>query len=324
MKRFVVTTLAATCGLLLSTTAHASFAEKQFLDDPGWKTQEEVDAGNHTRIDARTAVPSDTVEQRKELERQRDFNETDDGGDARFGDGIRLREIRLPGSSSITRAEFTALLVRARYGAASIGNCYWDITSVHPPRFELLFRDVPVDHEYAPEICVAMRDGLVRGYGDDIFRPDAQITFADASKILARSHGLTPWADPSKPTHWFDPYVVAMGRRKAIPLSIEAIEERITVDEAREMLDRLGADDRDRPSRTADELIAAWERTYNPPRVTVPTRPRVTTPRPTTGSASSAASRASAATVTPTPSSVQGASAAASQASSRPKAWYEF
>lgn len=318
MKRLAVSTLTAACGLLLATTAHASYFEKGYVEDPEWKTQQEVDAETEARVDARTTVKA------RSTDRGEGFDATDDGTDARFGDMLKKEDIRFEAETSITRAEFTAMFVRSRYGRASIDSCFWNITSVVPPRFELLFRDVSVDHEFAPEICVAMRDGLVRGYGDDVFRPDALITFADAAKIIARAEGLTPWADPSQPKHWFDIYVSALARRNAIPMSVEKIEENITPAEASEMMRRLREDDRTQPSRGADEMIAAWEKTYERPaaparkpvmNANVPAKPSFA------GSASSRGTAASSARSSVAPSS---AAASADADSSRPKAWYEF
>lgn len=308
MKRLAISFLASVCGLLLSATAHASYVERRFLDEPAWNAGEIANEENDGHAENGSDEP-------------RGFNETDDeDAEPTFDPNVRLPELNLSGGASITRAEFTAMLVRSLYGEASIRWCYWDVTSVHPPRFELLFRDVPVDHPQAPEICVAMRDGLVRGYGNDVFRPDDRITFADAAKIVARSHGLTPWADPSVPEHWFDPYVEALGRRNAIPSTIVSLEERITAGEAREILERLAENDRGRPSRTAAELIAAWERKYERPTPPPPVRtaPRATTPRPSTPSQPSRPAQSGSA------SSVRPASSAAAQQSSRPKAWYEF
>lgn len=300
MKRFVVTSLTAICGLLLTTTAHASFAEKHFQENPEWKTQEEVDAETERRLDARTTTHAD--EQEEPLRFQPVETQEEE-------------KLNLPQASAITRSEFTALLVRSLYSDVEINNCYWDITSVWPPRFELLFRDVSVDHPYAPEICIAMRDGLVRGYGNDIFKPDAQITFADGAKILSRAHGLTPWADPSKPKHWFDPYVQALARRKAIPLSIENLDQRLKVADAEEMVRRLGSGDTSLASRSADEMITAWEKKYEQPK-----RARVVTTSSTTVQSSSSKTSAPISSLKPKSSSP----AIEGSAASRPKAWYEF
>jgi hypothetical protein len=335
MKRFAVSTLTALCGFLVATTAHASYFEKGIVEDPEWKTQEEVDAANEKRLDARTTDRNETelhfnpVEEKKE-DAKEEKNEpavTDDG--ARETTTV---ELGLPETADVTRAQFTAMLVRATSSQGTIDACYWDITSFWPPRFELLFRDVPVDHPYAPEICVAMRDGLVRGYGNDVFRPDALITFADASKMIARSHGLTPWADSTVSKNWFDQYVVALGKRNAIPLSIQSIDQRMKVGDVNDIMQRLAIGNDNLPSRSADELIAAWEKAHAPRPVVRPTvRPPVTTnvpakPSSSVGSTSSSTVKAASSAPTSSAKAVTSAAAATSNASesSRPKAWYEF
>jgi|GEM_PF-2347995 len=339
MKRFAVSTLTALCGFLVAATAHASYFEKGFVDNPEWKTQDEVDAMTEERIDARTTADGD--EGSSELrfnpaeEKQEDVSDdasvepdfSNDNAGAREMLDTNRAKLQLLEKADITRAQFTALLVRSQYSQASIDSCYWDITSVWPPRFELLFRDVPVDHAYAPEICVAMRDGLVRGYGNDIFRPDAVVTFADAAKMLARSHGLTPWADPSLPKNWFDPYVIALGRRNAIPVWIESIDQRMKVRDAQEVMQRLAVDNTRMPSRSADEIIAAWEKKHAP-RPAAVIRPTVSSPTPTKpSSASSVPTASTGAKSSSAVSSMKPQSSTASmdgQTSSRPKAWYEF
>lgn len=335
MKRFAVSTLAAACGILLATTAHASYFEKGFVEDPEWKTQDEVEAETEARIDARTTGEKEEelrfnpVEKKDEDDDVKPNAANDDAG-ARAKLDTSMSELTLSANADITRAQFTALLVRSQYSQAAIDWCYWDITSVWPPKFELLFRDVPVDHPYAPEICVAMRDGLVRGYGNDVFRPDAHISFADAAKMLARSHGLTPWADPSTPKHWFDPYVIALGRRNAIPVWIDSIDQRMKVSDAQEMMQRLATGNTGLPSRSADEMIADWERKNAPrpaPVVRRPSVPSSPTPAkpssPSSAPAVSTGAKSSAAAVSSVKPQASSAPAG-EQTSSRPKAWYEF
>ncbi len=332
MKRFVVSSLTAVCGLLVTTTAHASFVEKSFQQSPEWKTQEQVDAEKDVRLDARTAVPNSDVIEEQTDERSNDFNGTEhEGSSKEFGS--KLTEVKITAGAPVTRAQFTAMFVRTNYTQASIDSCYSDITSVWPPRFELLFRDVPVDHPYAPEVCVAMREGLVRGYGNDVFRPDATVSFADAAKIVARAEGLTPWADPSTPKHWFDPYVNALARRNAIPMSVEAIDERLTGAQAQDIITRLATDDRTQASRTSDELISAWEKKYEAPKKAPVMVIKLPVKKPTASAGSSSSAKA-----VPAPSSAPAAPSApvakpkssaapiipTGGSSSKPKAWYEF
>lgn len=347
MKRFAVSTITALCGFLLAATAHASYFEKGIVEDPEWKTQEEVDAAKEKRLDARTTDRHETelhfnpVDEDKEgvdEEKKEDTEPapqptyTNNNTAAREMLDRNIADLNLSETDDITRAQFTAMLVRATSTQGTIDACYWDIASSWPPRFELLFRDVPVDHPYAPEICVAMRDGLVRGYGNDVFRPDAMITFADAAKMLARSHGLTPWADSTVSKNWFDQYVIALGKRNAIPLWITSIDQRMKVVDAQEMMQRLAVGNDNLPSRSADDMIAAWEKAHAPRPVVRPTvRPPVTTNVPTkpsssVGSTSSSIVKPASSAPTSSAKAITSAAAAASNASenTRPKAWYEF
>jgi hypothetical protein len=70
---------------------------------------------------------------------------------------------------AITRAEFTALIVRF-VGAAQAG--------------ENTFPDVPQNHWAADAIATAADYGWVTGYDDGSFRPDAHITRAEAVKLI--------------------------------------------------------------------------------------------------------------------------------------------
>ncbi len=331
MKRFAVSTLTALCGFLVAATAHASYFEKGIVEDPEWKTQEEVDAVNEERLDARTTDRNESELHFNPVEEEKEEVKEEKNEPTVTNDGARETttvELDLPETADITRAQFTAMLVRATSSQGTIDACYWDITSFWPPRFELLFRDVPVDHPYAPEICVAMRDGLVRGYGNDVFRPDALITFADAAKMLARSHGLTPWADSTVSKNWFDQYVIALGKEGAIPLWIESIDQRMKVVDAEEMLRRLSSGNTRMPSRSADEMIAAWNKAHAPRAVV---RPAVTVnvpvkPTSSTGTASSSTVKSAVSAPKSSAKAVTSAATTASGASmsSRPKAWYEF
>jgi hypothetical protein len=146
--------------------------------------------------------------------------QTSDGPDTTHA----LQRIVIPfpaGETELTRGMFTALVVSRLYDPTTIDRCYWDIGFPLPPRFSLVFRDVPIDHPHAKHLCVAMRDGLIRGFGDGTFRPDLPITQAEAAKILARSHGLTPYADAETHAVWHTPYVQAL-RARQVPIADDA------------------------------------------------------------------------------------------------------
>ncbi|MBR5505886.1 MAG: S-layer homology domain-containing protein [Clostridia bacterium] len=72
---------------------------------------------------------------------------------------------------SITRAEFAAIICRM----AGIPN---------PSGMNIAFADVPSDHWAKDYISVAVSLGIVNGVGDGNFAPDANITYAEAMKML--------------------------------------------------------------------------------------------------------------------------------------------
>jgi len=73
----------------------------------------------------------------------------------------------------VTRAEFVAMMVRA-LGISEI-------------RGRQSFMDVPARAWYAKELGVAVTSGLVSGYEDGSFRPNAKITRAEMAAILDRA-----------------------------------------------------------------------------------------------------------------------------------------
>lgn len=182
---------------------------------------------------------------------------------------VPLPSVTLPAPDAlITRAQLTAMIVENLYAPAAIDRCYWDIGFPLPPRFTLVFADVSVDHPYAKHLCIAMRDGLIHGYGDGSFRPDVQINAAEISKILARAYDLTPYAESTQYDVWSEPYVWALSVRNAIPREIEHLTQPVTVAVAQEMLFRLQNEITNQPARTYEELVPP------PP----PPRPRMSAP----------------------------------------------
>ncbi len=155
----------------------------------------------------------------------------------------------------LSRALFTARVIEERYPPSVIAACYWDIASSVPPRFTNVFADVPTDHPYARHLCIALRDGFIRGYGDGTFRPDQPVTAAEAARILARSEGLTPWADAAHYDLWFEPYLWALSQRNALPQDITDIGAPLATRVAEEMTVRVTQDITDRPTRTYHQLV---------------------------------------------------------------------
>lgn len=183
----------------------------------------------------------------------------------------------------LSRAAFTAMLVQKMYTKGEIDVCYWTIAPSVPPSFTLVFSDVQTTDMYAKELCVAMRDGLIRGYGDGSFRPNQAVTFAEASKILSRSYALAPYADADQVSAWYFPYVTALTAKNAVPTNIVSLNQKMTKADTAEMLDRVHNGITSRPSQTATKLM--------PPAPVAQPKPAVSTStssKPTSGQSSSA------------------------------------
>jgi polyhydroxybutyrate depolymerase len=85
-------------------------------------------------------------------------------------------------NASVNRAEFIAIVMRS-------------ISTTVPVVTSACFADVPVDSWYAPWVCSAKRRGIIQGYptreltrGEslELFKPEQEVRFAEAVKIIAR------------------------------------------------------------------------------------------------------------------------------------------
>ncbi|MDQ6422904.1 phosphodiester glycosidase family protein [Paenibacillus sp. LHD-117] len=102
---------------------------------------------------------------------------------------------------NMTRAEFAAMLVRALNLAG---------TAESP---SIRFADVPTDAWYAAEVQLAAHAGIVTGYGDNLFKPDAGVTRQEMAAMIVRAYeystGKTagdgsapPFSDTANVPHW--------------------------------------------------------------------------------------------------------------------------
>ena len=143
--------------------------------------------------------------------------------------------------TTINRAEFMKIII----GAA-----------VADPKGSGCFKDVK-NEWFAKYICEAKTRGLVGGYPDGTFQPGQNISIVEASKIIVPAisvkgdGGLIPMNE-WKP--WYKPFVSAMAEEKAIPVSIDYPEKKITRGEMSEMVWRIKAQVSDRGYKTYASL----------------------------------------------------------------------
>lgn len=152
-----------------------------------------------------------------------------------------------PGTS-VTRAEFLKMLIEAEgsYHAPETVNEEYEIRL-------LSYSDIEDNAWYVPYIRRATLIAWISGYPDGTVRPGAEVSFTEAAKLAAAAFGI-PVA-PSQP--WYRLAVEGLAEVHAIPPSVGYLEESLTRAEVAEMLWRLSAKVQDRPSRGAEELLAA-------------------------------------------------------------------
>ena len=92
-----------------------------------------------------------------------------------------------PGSL-INRAEFTKIVMAARFGSSAIDNCISDKTM--PSWSYLFFYDVSLNEWYSKYICSAATNKIINGYPDSTFRPSDAINFAEALKVIINAYNI--------------------------------------------------------------------------------------------------------------------------------------
>jgi len=78
--------------------------------------------------------------------------------------------------NNIKRCEFVALVIRMMGYEKNT-----DVSNMEMP-----FKDVPQKHWAYKTIKVAFKRGIISGYGDNTFRPNENVSFAEAQSILLR------------------------------------------------------------------------------------------------------------------------------------------
>ncbi len=98
------------------------------------------------------------------------------------------------------------------------------------------FKDVK-DQWFATYVCVASKEGIVKGYADGYFRPEKEINFVEAAKIVANVLELQVGKEAAD--NWYKPYVDALDGESAIPKSISGFDHKLTRGEMAELVWRI-------------------------------------------------------------------------------------
>ena len=108
----------------------------------------------------------------------------------------------------ITRAEYTKILLLAKYEEDLVMQC--DQGS---------FPDVEDYAWYAPFVCFARQEAIVSGYGDGTFRPNADISYAEAAKIMVNVM-IAPTEDATGDMWWTN-YTTRLEEHGAKPPTVD-------------------------------------------------------------------------------------------------------
>ncbi len=113
----------------------------------------------------------------------------------------------------VSRAEFLKIILQGtdhmRLGIGDRKNCFPDVTT----------------EWYAPFVCYAFDQGLVKGYPDGLFHPEQPVNFVEAAKIL---HILFYGDLPRDEKRWYRPYVKILTRERRVPFTIDSLNKFIT------------------------------------------------------------------------------------------------
>ncbi len=157
-------------------------------------------------------------------------------------------------NNSVNRAEF-AKVVTHIYSSQVDDN--YSLT--------LPFRDTAKNAWYTPYIVYVYGNGLMTGYGDNTFRPDHTVSFAEAAKVLAMIYDLDMNNNSSR---WYEGAVRALDEENAIPLSINSINDPLTRGELADIVYRLDDHRTNLSSRSYNDLVDGnysddWNDDYN-------------------------------------------------------------
>ncbi|MDD5623516.1 MAG: S-layer homology domain-containing protein [Candidatus Peribacteraceae bacterium] len=147
-------------------------------------------------------------------------------------------------NQEINRAEFVKIIVNVASPAAVEG-CLKE--NGRP------FRDVAPSEWFAPYVCAAKLRNLVSGYPDGTFKPEHDINFVEAAKIIVNALSTVPEAEPAGGV-WYRQDVETLANANAIPLAVTDFDYLLRRGDMAEIIYRLMAGEASKPSRTYEEL----------------------------------------------------------------------
>ena len=156
-------------------------------------------------------------------------------------------------NNKINRAEFIKIIIGSWYSEVELQAC--DV-------FKMPFQDVPKRSWFAPFVCLAHQKGIITGYPDGTFRPHWNIQFTEAAKVIIQTYNYPVGVSET----WFEPFVVALEERVAIPSTITGLTHFLTRGEMAEVVYRLREGIRTNVSKTFQALAGRPAQVRVPPK----------------------------------------------------------
>lgn len=125
----------------------------------------------------------------------------------------------------VNRAEFMKILLEA----AGIKNIDKEAAACFP--------DVDKSQWYAKYVCYGEKKGIIEGYSDGTFRPEATINLAEALKITFKTYNINVGSGAGE---WYQPYLDEARKRGMLVLMTTRIGDNVTRGEMAELMYRLG------------------------------------------------------------------------------------
>ncbi len=170
----------------------------------------------------------------------------------------------------ITRQELVTMAMRRLYPNMDLSRCFEWIAPSLPVTYTKLFADVKITDVGADDLCGAMVAGLINGDKDGFFKPNNQVTFAEAAKIVSRAFTIYQVGRTDPPTMaWYVQYIDPMVEHHAIPVTILSPAQTVTRAEAAAMFYALR--DQVAMPEIHTQAAAAFVQGLNAPKMTLQT-----------------------------------------------------
>lgn len=154
-----------------------------------------------------------------------------------YGDGTFRPE------QSITRAEFTKILLLSTFPLEKIADCT-----------NISFPDAAPGEWYISYLCFAKQEGIVKGFLNGTFGPNEDIIYSAAAKIIVNT--LLEKQEEQEGEDWWHPFSQSLSEKNAVPPTVKGGNHRVTRGEMAYMIAVLL---REKEKIAEDEKIAEEE-----------------------------------------------------------------